>query len=140
MWPQTLHFEVLRARCGELVPPGSDPGALAGILLSLCHRGLAELHVDPRPCAAIPGERPTTTALVRWQAKRGTHVASLIHTIVRAEGPERQLLTLLDGTRDRQALAAEIEPSIVPRMAHDEFLSALEGSLRKLARFGLLLT
>jgi hypothetical protein len=86
-----------------------------------------ELHACPPRVASRPGERPRVSALARVQAQRGELVTNLRHRAVRLEDElGRRLVTLLDGTRDREALAAELQTE------------GLEPSLEGLARLALL--
>jgi methyltransferase-like protein len=97
---------------------------------------LVALHVHPPPLTTTPGERPRTTALVRHQAASGDAVTNLRHTTVRIEDDlGRRLLTLLDGTRDRAALIAELRDVA---LSEDQLRDGLEASLRGLARLALL--
>jgi SAM-dependent methyltransferase len=90
---------------------------------------LVHLHVWTPELATTPSARPVASALARLQAAEGTRVTTLRHTSI--DVPDelgRRLIGLLDGTRDRAALAAELgRPA-------DE----LERSLEGLARIGLL--
>jgi methyltransferase-like protein len=54
------------------------------------------------------GEYPQTTGLVRWQAENHRLVTTLRHVPIQVDEMVRQILPLLDGTRDREALAAEL--------------------------------
>ena len=46
---------------------------------------------------------------MRWQAANGEALTSLVYTTIRLEDPAaRLLITLLDGTRDRAAIRAEL--------------------------------
>jgi len=77
--------------------------------------------------------------MVRWQARHGQTVTTLRHSTIEVTGGvETRLLTLLDGTRDRATLAAEIASMIEPPLPHDKLMNELEDNLRKLAKFGLL--
>ena len=93
------------------------------------------LHVHAPQYAAIAGERPRASALARLQAERAIDVTSLRHENVRMEEPAaRRLLTLLDGTRDRDALRAGLAAAGGPELPPD----ALEASLADLGALGLL--
>lgn len=139
MWPESVHFQELMARCGEVSGSHVDPGALAEILLTMYRIGLAELRVDPPACVSKPGEFPMVPALARWQARQGLTVTTMRHTTVEATGDiEKRLLDLLDGTRDRAALASEIAPMIHPTPTPTALLAELDKNLNKLARYGLL--
>ena len=96
---------------------------------------LVALHVRAPVYAAVAGERPRASALARLQAERAIDVTSLRHENVRMEEPAaRTLLTLLDGTRDRAALRADLAAAGGPDLAPD----ALEASLADLGALGLL--
>ena len=136
-WPRTIPFDDLRQQCRELTGAESGELELAEVLVQLYRSGLAELHTVPRICASKPGELPSTTALARWQAQRGTRVTTVLHTLAHAEGAERKLLTLLDGSRNRGQLAAELRP-YAAEVSESQLMGLLEGSLNKLARMGLL--
>jgi SAM-dependent methyltransferase len=135
IWPRTLGFwellDAARQRLG--VGPGpanraEDPDALAlaEILLGAFSAALAEFHVYQPPWVDRVSERPCASPLARRQAAHGEMlVADLRHTSVAlADDFERDLLTGLDGSRDRAALAA-----LGPR---------LEPTLQKFARSALL--
>ena len=139
IWPQAIHFDDLLQRSSERTAQPADPKALSEILLATYRAGLVELHAYALGCVSKPGNHPSTTALVRWQAQHGHTVTTLRHTTIEATGGiETRLLTLLDGTRDRATLAAEIASLIEPAPEHERLVSELEANLAKLAKFGLL--
>jgi SAM-dependent methyltransferase len=107
---------------------GDDP-AVAEMLRRAYAANLVRLHVWAPRLTTTPSERPVASALARLQAAEGTRVTTLLHTSVEV-GDElgRRLIRLLDGTRDRAALLAELA-----RPADE-----LERSLEGLARIGLL--
>ena len=105
--------------------------ALAEALLRGYAANLLQLHTRPRPIATRAGDRPTVCPLARRQARAGELVTNLHHRAVRLEDDRgRRLVTLLDGTRDRAALAEALD------VEHD--LDGLERSLAALARLALL--
>jgi len=136
-WPRALAFAELLERVG-----GENAGALAEILYWTCAAGLVELHACPPCCAARPGERPLASPVARLQLRRGPGVTTLRHTTVTVEGLlERQLLLLLDGTRDRAKLLAELTEfarSHALRPGAPIDAAELERALDKLARLALL--
>ena len=121
-------------RLGEAWPealPVSSLGdeAVAEMLRRAYAANLVRLHVWAPQLTTSLSERPVASALARLQAAEGTRVTTLLHTSVEV-GDElgRRLIGLLDGTRDRAALLAELgRPA-------DE----LERSLEGLGRIGLL--
>ena len=94
--------------------PGSRPvePQEADLSLELFRRGLIELSTFPS-AAAKAGDKPTASPLVRYQAQRGdSAVSTLRHRALNVEDDSgRHLLKLLDGTRDRAQLAAEMSCS-----------------------------
>jgi SAM-dependent methyltransferase len=107
---------------------GDDP-AVAETLRRAYAANIVRLHVWAPELTTTPSERPVASALARLQAAEGTHVTTLVHTTVDV-GDETglRLIRLLDGTRDRAALVAEL----------DRPADELERSLEGLARIGLL--
>jgi hypothetical protein len=81
----------------------------ADLALELFRRDLLELGSVPG-LATPPGEKPLASPLVRYQAAHGDPaVFTLRHRVLAVEDAEgRRLLTLLDGSRDRDTLAREM--------------------------------
>lgn len=113
-WPRILPVpELARQVDAALGPtPGVDTTSLvAQTLLLALGLDLASVHLYPPRYALAAGERPSTTALVRRQAGQGDVVANLRHGLARVDDAfDRRLLGLLDGTRDRRALAQAMRP------------------------------
>jgi SAM-dependent methyltransferase len=76
-------------------------------LLRLSDAGIGDLHIGPEPFTLVPGEMPLASPLVRMQIAEGkTSVSTLDHRSAQmADERARQFVALLDGTRDRAALA-----------------------------------
>src|SRR5262249_8626938 len=116
VWPRALAFDELvrgaRGRLGRSPAGGFDDEAegLAEVVLAAYGGGLAAVHLPQAWLPVVPGERPVLSPLARWQLTRGREVVTgLRHTCTRMEQPAmRELLLLLDGTRDAQAVAAEL--------------------------------
>ena len=90
-------------------PEERDAAALAEILLYCYAAGLIELHAHAPRFAETAGERPEASALARLQARENPWVTTLCHGRVRLDDEVgRRLVELLDGTRDRAALAREL--------------------------------
>jgi SAM-dependent methyltransferase len=101
--PRTLGFAELQERLGA----GAEE--LGEALLDGFRRERLIPHAGPLRVALEPGERPKVSPLARWQAAHGPAITSLAYTSVRMEEPAaRLLITLLDGTRDRAAIRAEL--------------------------------
>jgi SAM-dependent methyltransferase len=128
-------------------PAGGDdaPDSRAAVreaLLACCAADLLRLHVAPPLVAARAGSHPQASSLARLQAAAGSEVTSLHHTTVRIEDePGRRLLTLLDGTRDRAALAAEMRAHLTGPAARSPSAieATLDSGLDRLAELALLI-
>jgi methyltransferase-like protein len=134
VWPRSLPFAELAAAAGarRAAPGGRDDATLAATLLEAFRLRAVEFHVWEPPVAATPGERPLASALARHQAEAGATVATLRQATVEIEDERgRRLLTLLDGTRDHEQLAAALR--LDSRATRE-----LPGRLKQLAALGLL--
>lgn len=105
--------------------PAAEPIAEcdAPLALELFKAAMLDLQAFPG-VARVAGERPCASPVARYQAARGeSMVATLWHQAVRIEDDEsRRALALLDGTRDRMAIAREM--NCTPEFA-DAALAAL---------------
>jgi Predicted methyltransferase regulatory domain/Methyltransferase domain len=136
-WPAALWVRDL------LGPDANDDerGALCDALLRSYAANLVALHVDPPRATTTPGDTPRASALARHQARAGAVVTNLRHASVRIEDDlGRRLVTLLDGTRDRAALAADLRAFLAERgrPVPDDLPESLDRSLQGLARLALL--
>jgi methyltransferase-like protein len=129
----------------ELIPTGSSPedrAALCDALLRSYAANLVQLHAHPPALTTTPAETPEASPLARHQARTGDMVTNLRHVSVRIEDDlGRELVTLLDGTRDRAALAADLARFLRARdepLAEAELHAGLDRSLQGLATLALL--
>jgi methyltransferase-like protein/protein-L-isoaspartate O-methyltransferase len=100
--PAALSFTELRHQLDEkaLRRP------LASLLTDAYVSSVVSLHLHPPAMATHAGERPEASPLARLQAATQEDVTGLLHARVRLADPNaRRLLALVDGTRDRAALA-----------------------------------
>ena len=98
--PGAIFVEKLRECVGAL------PRPLEAILTDAFVSGVVTLHVHPASLATTATQRPSASPLARLQARNNDEVTTLLHRRMRLpDAPARRLLTLLDGTRDREALA-----------------------------------
>jgi SAM-dependent methyltransferase len=101
--PRAVAFETLREALGV------EPVVLGAALLDGFRRERLMPHAGPLHAATEPGERPAVSRLARYQAGRGPDLTSLAYQTVRMEEPAaRELIMLLDGTRDRDAIRADL--------------------------------
>jgi hypothetical protein len=79
--------------------------------------------------------------LARLQAANKLPLTTLRHTtIVTAGGVENQLISLLDGTRTRADIYAELLPHLQGEKTEAQRLEELEISLHSLGRLSLLMS
>jgi hypothetical protein len=70
---------------------------------------MIELRTSPIGVASVAGERPRAFAAARWLTRDHEVIPSLYHVPLRYRDPlGRALLALLDGTRTRKQLCAEL--------------------------------
>jgi hypothetical protein len=135
-WPAATWLHELGS---EQPAPPHELAVLCEALVRCFQANLVRLHVHPPAAESAPGERPCASPLARLQARDRELMTTLRHTSVRLEDELGwQLVALLDGTRDRAALLAELktrlEGGAYPALAAD-----LERSLKTLASIALLM-
>jgi hypothetical protein len=138
------NIAALLARISELNPATiSLANEIAGpeigeAILRLFLAGSLSLQTEPLPFTLTPSERPVASRLARAQASRGyKELSSLHHSAVEVTDPEsRHFITLLDGTRNRQNLAAEMAGFTGTPIA--AVAARLDDTLTGLARAALL--
>lgn len=141
--PQALHFEELLARVlsdlrrGGIPEKGDEGARLAEAILACLCAGVVELGTRRRRLATSAGERPEASRLARLQARSGPVVTGLLHnTIALQDLLLRDLLQLLDGTRDRPALLEVLRARACSRdVAGEALLPEREDLERALALF-----
>lgn len=137
-WPRTVPFSELRDAARTLVGGEADTARDTRelgtrLLTTYTASRFIELHVQPPAFTLTPGERPVASPFARWRVKNGGRVTNLRHQNVSLSKAERELLLLLDGTRDRAALAAHIAPP-----ENSTATEMLDRALTRLARAAVL--
>ncbi len=129
-----------------------DHAALMEALTRGLRHGLIALLCDPATYARQAGSMPRVSALARLQLEAGaTHITSLRPAMVQIESQvTRELLRLLDGTRDRRALALALaqrmtdlpppegEPAQDAAWWLEKLAPQLEQGLQQVAKMALL--
>ena len=161
IYPGSLAFNSLldaaRKLIGETGPvaTGDEVETLSEILLRIYGTGLVELSMRAPDFVVEVSERPLASPLARFQVERGLPVANLRHVEVEIEDEiGRELLKLLDGTRNPDALLDDLTAVVSSkkllltkestRVEKEEIRSVLsrdlESNLQKLAKFALLVS
>lgn len=132
--PTALPIPVLR----DAVAGQPLPRPFEALVTDAYVSSVVNLHVHPPAVVATAGERPLAGAVARTEAATRDEVTSLLHTRVRVpDANARRLLALLDGARDRAALAAAINgPAFGYR--RETALRFVEHALAQFGRMGLL--
>jgi SAM-dependent methyltransferase len=134
-WPEALTFPDLLTRAARRAgtEPVSDErrGGVRRVLLDAHLAHLVALNGGGLSAlTAHPGRQPLASALARAQCAAGARVLSTLvpGNVSLDDDTDRRVLMLLDGTRDRQTLAAQLD------IASDTLGRALE----RLGRQGLI--
>lgn len=142
-WPEALPVERLiedaaarltRAGAGKEHTGEAARAVTLEYLLDTYRANFIELHGAPAALSRRPPERPRASAFAREQLQSGISATTLCHEEIRFETEvPREVIKLLDGSRDRAALLAELAPR------HAEMnLEKLEELLGELGRMGYL--
>jgi methyltransferase-like protein/SAM-dependent methyltransferase len=140
IWPHAVRFEDLLAAACAQVPAAQREEVCAGLSLSiwkLAAGALVDLRTHHVRLAAAVSQRPVASLLARLSVRDSSVVTTLLHTQLHVEDDlGKRFLTLLDGSRDRQALASAI--SVGPHRDTEEVARQVDRSLLDFYRAGLL--
>jgi methyltransferase-like protein/2-polyprenyl-3-methyl-5-hydroxy-6-metoxy-1,4-benzoquinol methylase len=125
-WPGTVPFGELLRRSRELLGAADDPKAAgedarnlaSAVLNGYLGSDVVELHGAPVAVTKAVSEKPVALAAARVRAGAGRPMANRRHEVARVTDLERHLVTLLDGTRDRPALAEAVTEAVAGGRLH----------------------
>jgi methyltransferase-like protein/ubiquinone/menaquinone biosynthesis C-methylase UbiE len=160
-WPQPVPFEDLfqaaNSRIGDGVPGGEHQteqkkASLGTDLLRLYAWGAIELHSCPPHFVTSPSECPQVSPLARVQAQDGLFVTNLRQEGIKLDETLRQIVMLLDGSRNREGIFEGVNHLIkggvlklqrdgVPietEMVRPQVEQLLSNTIQKLAKLALL--
>jgi methyltransferase-like protein/SAM-dependent methyltransferase len=142
IWPRAERFDgLLDAVCAQAPEASQREVAddLSKAVLSLAAMALVDLRTYRLPLAENVSERPEASLLARTEARESNIVTTLLHSHVQfVDEPEQRFLQLLDGTRDRHALADAIAGDH-PDVSRDVLMEQIDSNLAKIYRMGLLI-
>lgn len=103
-FPQAISVkEVIDAAAGQ------HRATLLRELLSCWMNGMLELYVDPPPVPAqAPSDKPRASPIARYLAAQNQPPINQRHGSIPVDATQRRFIQLLDGTRTRDQLAAEL--------------------------------
>jgi SAM-dependent methyltransferase len=135
-WPRARSFAEMEARLASAGLALDEAGA--ALLMQLTIAKMIELRSWNPPVARVIGERPRASACSRQEAATQANVTTLLHEIAAFEDTKiRHLLGLLDGTRDRGALAEAMGRDF-PELAGPEIEAGIESGLELFLKAGAL--
>jgi len=92
----------------ELIPYAGSEAALRDILTGMVLSGFADFHVYHFPCQQAVSSKPAASRLARYQAVDSPRVANARFRVLALDETSRQLLLLLDGTRNHRQIAEDL--------------------------------
>lgn len=146
IWPQAVPFAELLRTARDMsgrddpkagAPVAEDSNWLSDMLLRLFAADFLDLCVYAPKFVSTVSNRPAASPLVHAQVRAGLGITNLRHASISLDDEAAgHLLLMLDGTRDRQQLLAEIRS----HLATGEVAAAqLEGKLEELAKMAVLI-
>ena len=114
-WPCAVSFDALLDVARSEIADGDGDStveaenmSIAQALTALYKAGFVELHVMPPCLVNTVSEHPTSSRLSRFQLRQGEATSNQLHQPVKFADPvSRQLVLLLDGSRDKEMIARE---------------------------------
>jgi methyltransferase-like protein/2-polyprenyl-3-methyl-5-hydroxy-6-metoxy-1,4-benzoquinol methylase len=118
LYPKPLAFNALLEAAHELIGEpkeimNDDAETLSAILMRIYGTGLLVLYTHGPDYVMEVSERPVASPLARFQIEHGLTVANMRHVNVEIEDElGRELLKLLDGTRNRESLLEDLTAAV----------------------------
>lgn len=160
-WPRQFDWEELQTAAVARVMEFQNESvtadelqALTEIMFAAYGSGVIHLHSHRPEVQLQVTSHPVANRLARWQAQHGTVVTNVLHASVILENElSQRLLQLMDGTRDHDALRADLttametrlplklneETTIADRAALQQMIAeTLDANLQSCARLALL--
>jgi SAM-dependent methyltransferase/methyltransferase-like protein len=115
-WPRSVSFEQILNHLKQTEPGKSADGGSGGIAARIASglkqsylTGIVSLRVRPPDVANRVCERPAISLLAQAQLRLGISLSSQLHRSIKPpDVASKHFMSLLDGTRDIDALAAEM--------------------------------
>lgn len=156
-WPRAIPFAEL-AEAAKKSLPKADASVvnkqLGASLFRLYFGRIVAFHGYAPPLVSKAGSMPKVPELMRCQAKTAGTITNLWHNQIRLGQVDAKLVSLLDGTKDKTAIAKEMEKAILSAReaaiakghkvaeqppTSERLAQEVERSLERLARASLLI-
>ena len=138
IWPQGERFDGLvrkahgllgDAKNGSLRQRDQEAAALCELLSATYGSDVIDLHVHQPSFATFANDRPVVSPLARLQAQHSHILTTLRHTMIEVKDDlAKNLVALLDGTRDRAALVTELTAALSSGQRNAHIDGASEGA------------
>ncbi|MGI9036113.1 MAG: methyltransferase regulatory domain-containing protein [Pyrinomonadaceae bacterium] len=160
IWTRTATFDELIEASRKLLAAESgaefevtekDERILTEILFQIFCSGMLRFHTREPHYATDVSAKPAASPIARWQSENSQSISTLLSTsIVIQDKIGKELLKLLDGTRDRARLVADLtvfintlevdQPDEIKKTILRELPAQLEINLKSFAELGLLVS
>lgn len=160
IWVRSMSFDDLVRVSKELLAKESgtdveitarDEEIITEILFQIFCSGMLQLHIHEPAFSTEVSEKPLASAVARWQAEESYSLSTLLSVGMKVQDALGiELIKLLDGTRDRRQLMADLteiinsekfdQPSEIKKNLLIEMPEKLEENLQKLAQAPLLIS
>jgi len=133
-WPRAIPFAEVEADFADAAKDMKSGGA--ALLMRLAVAQMIELRTSNPPLAAALRERPRASSFARLEAREGATATTMLHTTVQFEDEiSHNFIHLLDGTRNREELAAALKAEM-PAVSPEEIDTKIDKSLNFFYRAG----
>jgi SAM-dependent methyltransferase len=159
IWARSISFDELVSASQRLLAEESganfeitkkDTDILTEVLFHVFCSGLLRLHVHEPVYTTTVSEKPLASPIARWQAEHSDLITTLLCTAIAVQDDiGRELVKLLDGTRDRRQLIADLtdfinsekfdQPDEIKQKLIRDLPAHLEDNLAAFAEMALLL-
>ncbi len=149
IWTRCIPFKELMDNAARLTGEtvsSAEIGKASANLLGFVRSGHVYLHRYQPKFATIPGEFPKSSEFARWQIQRKSEIVTSLSGMGFKPDSDfmRLVMSLLDGTRDRAALIAEIKSRTEVQSAgktkyEAELPRMVDTELKEMAKLGLLM-
>lgn len=158
IWARSATFSEIIENCRQILSDqsgedveisGKDKEILTDILFQVFCSGLLRFHVHEPHYATEVSEKPVASPIARWQVEHNQAISTLLCTSVAMQDAlGRELVRILDGTRDHEQLVSDLtafinsekfdQPTEIKNRILPHLPEQLENNLKNFANLALL--